>query len=722
MLSLIGRTIPLIMVAVLLGLVMLPGPAVAPPAPLPSSVFFIGSAEYLLEGATGVMEVPAFIHRGQSFATLPALAHALGSTIREGADTESGVLILGIGGREVRLRPGVPTLTADGHDRPMDAAPLILPSGTMAVPIRPIAEALGFDTGWHPEHRAVLLGPRDRLPEIAQPVVARPTLIEFPLDDYLIMWDLRARLPATLDELRTMARRDDAIGYHARAAVSTAAASRGDWPQAAQYATLALELRDGPPQRLQLARALEAAGEVESAIAQWSRILPQAEARESIRRLTQPAQAAELFNRRRLFHEALAVLDGVEGPAAALHRGRALQALRRHADAVREFSTYLRHYPRDARARAEYASSLERLGRWREALEIYTDLGRAGSFGRGRALQALGRTEEALSAFRAAPEAEARWRAARLLERLERFPEALAVYESLAFDTSPLADDAALRSLVLARRRGQIGREAEYRRRLSPGLAYLAGVETAPPPAPVDEDHVPNGAVRLASALLDFLGAEAGRDWARAEVDLLLTRGAPEERLQAARWLKESGDYHRALRAAVALLPHLPSERLLRLLYPLAYWDLIREAAERFQLDPFLVLAIMRTESHFRADAISIADARGLMQILPSTGEWIAGRAGWRSSTEALFDPAHNILLGAWYIRHLLDTFDGEYLYAIAAYNGGWGSVQRWVASPEYRERIDFPWVVGFTETREYISLVLGDWLMYRRLYGASPD
>ncbi|HCC33295.1 MAG TPA: hypothetical protein DEQ28_05245 [Clostridiales bacterium] len=117
-----------------------------------------------------------------------------------------------------------------------------------------------------------------------------------------------------------------------------------------------------------------------------------------------------------------------------------------------------------------------------------------------------------------------------------------------------------------------------------------------------------------------------------------------------------------------------------------------------------------------------MADARGLMQILPTTGAWIAERAGWRTSKEALFDPAHNILLGAWYIRHLLDTFDGEYLHAIAAYNGGWGSVQRWVASPDYRERIDFPWIVGFTETREYVSLVLGDWLMYRWLYGASPE
>ncbi|HSW09903.1 MAG TPA: transglycosylase SLT domain-containing protein [Bacillota bacterium] len=712
--------VPLTVLAIVLAMAILPRPAVAPPVPLPFSSFHIGSAVYAVDAAPAEMEVPAFIHRGQAFATLPAVAHALGATIPEDQAAAPDILILGRGGREVRLRAGSPSLTANGQDRPMDAAPLVLPSGTMAVPIRPVAEALGFETGWHAEERAVLVGPPGELPEIAHPVAVPPSLVEFPLEDYLILWDLRARLPATLDELRAMSLWDDAIGYHARAAVAAAARLRGDWTEAAEYSRLALELRDDPGERRELARALEAVGDSEGAMAEWSRLLPLEEAREAVRRLAEPPRAAELFNRRRLFHEALAVLEGVEGPSAALQRARALQALRRHGDAVREFSAFLRHYPGDARARTEYASSLERLGRWQEALAVYTGLGRAGSFGRGRALQALGRTDEAIKAFRAAPEAEAQWRAARLLERLERFPEALAAYESLAFGTSPLADDAALRCLVLTRRIGRGDRQAEYRLRLSPGLAYLAGVEVALPAA-AGEDDAPNGVVMPAAALLDFLGPEAGREWAQAEVDILLARGAPEDRLQAAGWLKERGEYHRALRAAVALAPHLPADRLLRLRYPLAYWDLVRAASERFQLDPLLILAIMRTESHFRADAISVADARGLMQILPTTGEWIAERAGWRTSKEALFDPAHNILLGAWYIRHLLDTFDGEYLHAIAAYNGGWGSVQRWVASPDYRERTDFPWIVGFTETREYVSLVLGDWLMYRWLYGESP-
>ena len=717
----IGVLVHLIIPAILLGLAVLPRPAVAPPAPLPSSAFFIGSTSYVVDGTMGVMEVPAFIHRGQAFATLPALLHALGATMPETGDAAPDIFILGRGALEVRLQTGSLSLTANGDDRPLDAAPLILPSGTIAVPIRPIAEALGFETGWLPEDRAVLLGPQDRLPEVVQPVAVPPSLVEFPLEDYLILWDLRARLPATLDELQVMSLRDDAIGYHARTAVAAAAMARGDWREAAEQYRKALELRDDPGHRSELARALEAQGDIQGAVAEWSRSLPRDEAQEAIRRLVEPARAAELFNRRRLFHEALAVLEGVEGPLAAVQRARAFRALRQHRGAVREFSAFLRHYPHDVRARAEYASSLERLGRWREALTVYAGLGRAGSFGRGRALHALGRTEEAIRAFRAAaPEPEARWRAAQLLEQLGRFPEALAAYESLAFGTSPLADDAALRCLVLTQRAGQGGRQAEYRLRLSPGLAYLAGLEIARPAA-ADEDDIPGGAIMAAIALLDFLGHEAGREWARVEVDVLLARGTPLQRLEAANWLKQWGDYHRALRAAAALAPHLPAGRLLRLQYPLAYWDLVRDAAERFRLDPLLVLAIMRIESHFRVDAISVADARGLMQILPSTGAWIAAQAGWRSSTEALFDPAHNIMLGTWYIRHLLDTFDGEYLYAIAAYNGGSGSVRRWVASPQYRERIDFPWVVGSPETREYISLVLGDWLMYRWLYGESP-
>jgi soluble lytic murein transglycosylase-like protein len=98
--------------------------------------------------------------------------------------------------------------------------------------------------------------------------------------------------------------------------------------------------------------------------------------------------------------------------------------------------------------------------------------------------------------------------------------------------------------------------------------------------------------------------------------------------------------------------------------------------ARRHDLDPRLVLAVVHVESRYDTYAVSNMDAMGLMQILPSTGEWLAPQVGveWQGP-QTLFDPISNVRLGVAYLRMLLDRYDGNLSAALVAYNWGPGHV-----------------------------------------------
>ncbi|MEW6217001.1 MAG: transglycosylase SLT domain-containing protein, partial [Candidatus Bipolaricaulota bacterium] len=110
---------------------------------------------------------------------------------------------------------------------------------------------------------------------------------------------------------------------------------------------------------------------------------------------------------------------------------------------------------------------------------------------------------------------------------------------------------------------------------------------------------------------------------------------------------------------------------------------------------------------------------RGLMQLLPSTARWIAEDKLKIPYREAdLFSLDYNIRLGTWYLRHLLDQFEGDLAWAVAAYNGGPGNLRRWTAGGTTTPG-DLPAFLRSTETREYLVKVLDSWLIYRWLYGS---
>lgn len=160
-----------------------------------------------------------------------------------------------------------------------------------------------------------------------------------------------------------------------------------------------------------------------------------------------------------------------------------------------------------------------------------------------------------------------------------------------------------------------------------------------------------------------------------------------------------------------------------RLSYPVVWWKTVQEAARSNDVDPFLVLSVMREESRFNPRLVSTASALGLMQIIPSTGHYVAGKMGMKGfDTEDLFDPVTNIRMGAYYLGYLLKRYKGNMAIALSAYNGGPGNAKRWKSRVKGTGAADYLEAVGYDETRYYVLKVMKSYLHYWSLYLGSSS
>jgi peptidoglycan lytic transglycosylase len=159
---------------------------------------------------------------------------------------------------------------------------------------------------------------------------------------------------------------------------------------------------------------------------------------------------------------------------------------------------------------------------------------------------------------------------------------------------------------------------------------------------------------------------------------------------------------------------------VLQIIYPLDYWPLIQKYSKMHALDPYLITALMAQESTFTAEIRSSANARGLMQLMPSTGRIYARKLGMRSfSTASLLQPETNVRLGTQYFKDLVDRFGGVH-YALAGYNAGEHRVARWLTEAPGLPADEFIDNIPFPETQNYVKRILGTAEDYRRLYGAG--
>ena len=156
----------------------------------------------------------------------------------------------------------------------------------------------------------------------------------------------------------------------------------------------------------------------------------------------------------------------------------------------------------------------------------------------------------------------------------------------------------------------------------------------------------------------------------------------------------------------------------MRFVYMWPYQNEIVTYARRNKIDPFLVAAVIKNESEFRPGAVSPVGAVGMMQIMPETGEWIAGQMGLADySVDSLYNPGINIRMGCWYLSELKFEFRDNLLLMMMAYNAGRGNTHGWMNANGWDYTFGEIRKIPYPESRNYVASVLHDRNEYYRLY-----
>ena len=415
-------------------------------------------------------------------------------------------------------------------------------------------------------------------------------------------------------------------------------------------------------------------------------------------------------------YEGAAKRDGDEAAEASYRFARTYVRLRQRTRAAQALGAFLDAYPEHPRAPAAtflLGGIRQDQRRVREADSIFRALhqrwpaDRFASDARSRlGARALARgdIDAATAVFRAEVEQSgSRSRAAQYqIARLARD----------AGDTAT-----ALEEWTTLARRDSIG----YYGTMARHAAGLPDPVFAPKPT-----TVPSARVEKELAVLDLLRAAELNDEAAA---LMSHLGDPDhwevvELMDVAEGLIARGQARSAVAVGwrIAGLHRLNDPRVLRIIFPWPNRDLIEREAAEFNLDPFLLAALVRQESAFDADATSRAGARGMMQLMPATARGLARqlRVDWNNTFLGVADA--NVHLGAAHLAQILKQYDDELVLALAAYNAGGSRVRRWRRFPEAQAGDWFLFTerIPFAETRGYVQTLIRNRDLYRALYGES--
>ena len=155
--------------------------------------------------------------------------------------------------------------------------------------------------------------------------------------------------------------------------------------------------------------------------------------------------------------------------------------------------------------------------------------------------------------------------------------------------------------------------------------------------------------------------------------------------------------------------------------YPAVYTDIIHSEAKKNKVDPNFIKGLIKQESLYEEEALSVAGARGLMQIMPATGRRINALQKTKVSLEEdddLFDPGINIRLGAAYLKQLEASTGKNKAYKLIAYNAGPGVLKKWKQRFKHiKDRDEFTESIPYPETRNYVKKVLRNYWLYKKLY-----
>ena len=411
------------------------------------------------------------------------------------------------------------------------------------------------------------------------------------------------------------------------------------------------------------------------------------------------------------------------GSPAALYRIASLSVRRNREDkAIAAYANFAKRYPKhdladDALWQA--AKAAERKSQFARAATLY-----------GRLAEHYPQTDYG---------DEARWSVGFALYCQEQYSQALAAFERASQQARQphIIDQSLYWAGKSADRLGQTQDATAFYRRAAAGFprsyysarAVLLGHKEQVPleKRPTDnprQDDVPALAHRAhleRAGLLNQLGL---RDWSVAEMEqAVLDYKGQKAALKAIRDYYEAlGIRDQAMRLSLRMFDGQDPAELARI-YPTYYWEEIAAAAAEAQIDPYLVLSVIRQESTFNEKAVSRAGARGLMQIMPHTGLNLARRLEVKPfELRALFDPAVSIRFGSYFLGDQMRQFttdagaDLGYELGLAAYNAGPHNARRWLKTFPSEDPDAFVERIPFKETRLYVKLVLRNYAIYKAL------
>ena len=159
-------------------------------------------------------------------------------------------------------------------------------------------------------------------------------------------------------------------------------------------------------------------------------------------------------------------------------------------------------------------------------------------------------------------------------------------------------------------------------------------------------------------------------------------------------------------------------EVILKAVYPIKYSEIVEENAVKYEIDKYLVYAVIKAESKFDEKAESEVGAKGLMQLMEETAKECneKGEFGY-SIPEDIFKPEVNISLGCYYLKQLLNSYDGDISLSVAAYNGGTGNVLKWLSDSSLSDGDGGLLDIPFEETKGYVDKVLKNYEKYKEIY-----
>lgn len=154
---------------------------------------------------------------------------------------------------------------------------------------------------------------------------------------------------------------------------------------------------------------------------------------------------------------------------------------------------------------------------------------------------------------------------------------------------------------------------------------------------------------------------------------------------------------------------------ILRKIFPLKYSNLVYNYSRQYNIDSMLVFAVIKAESNFNQNAVSKKGAVGLMQITPKTGEYISNLIDDKTyKNEKLFDPEFNIKYGCFYLKRMINQYDGNIELALMAYNAGSTNVNRWIEMLGRDFEVN---LIPFNETKNYVKKIKKYYKLYQYIY-----